>query len=35
MKKMISEAQKVSAKREPYTIGQEFSREEEGVGWSY
>jgi hypothetical protein len=35
MKKMIGGAQKVLAKREPYTIGQEFSRGEEGIGWSY
>jgi hypothetical protein len=35
MKKMVSGAQKISAKREPYTIGQEFSRGEEGVGRSY
>jgi hypothetical protein len=32
---MISIAQKISAKREPYTIGQEFSYREESVGWPY
>lgn len=32
---MVGGAQKVSAEREPETVGQEFGCREEGVGWSY
>jgi hypothetical protein len=35
VEQVIGGAQKVSTKREPYTVGQEFGRREEGVGWSY
>jgi hypothetical protein len=35
VEEVVGRAQKVSAKRESDTIGQEFGCWEEGVGWSY